>query len=367
MRTPVSYILAIGPNAPYWPGPQRLVLTVDGETVTDMNYRPDDETPAYLERIPRLDQERLFQQMVRSHRHGPQAHALACCLALEALAGITAPERASYLRCAIAEVERTWSHLGTLRTIFAALGQQRVSESLSILQEQVQAVLLALLQSSSDAPEMLLPGGVRRDIDDEQRELLFTMLTEINGQFFPLIDQTIDEAHLLERTVGVGTLSREVCEQFMLNGPLARAAGIEVDTRLDEPYTAYAHLNMRRILQDGGDVHARIVVLLLEAFEGLKLAEQALYELPAGALQTTFPLELPHGSARAAVEAPRGRLTCALESDGYRLNTLTFEEPRQVDRLLARTLFVGALVDNVIVIALSTDPGVPRPEKQAIV
>jgi hypothetical protein len=67
------------------------------------------------------------------------------------------------------------------------------------------------------------------------------------------------------------------------------------------------------------------------------------------------------------VEAPRGRLTCALESDGYRLNTLTFEEPRQVDRLLARTLFVGALVDNVIVIALSTDPGVPRPEKQAIV
>jgi Ni,Fe-hydrogenase III large subunit len=122
------------------------------------------------------------------------------------------------------------------------------------------------------------------------------------------------------------------------------------------PYASYPRLIVRRVLQEGGDVHARLVVLLLESFESLKLIEQVLHDLPAGPWEGAFPQELASGQASGHVEAPRGLLRYTLQSDGFRLTDVIIDEPHQLDRLLARTLFVGALLDNVILIALSTLP-----------
>ncbi|MFN8569048.1 MAG: hypothetical protein U0Z44_16370 [Kouleothrix sp.] len=77
-------------------------------------------------------------------------------------------------------------------------------------------------------------------------------------------------------------LPRAAAEQFGVRGPLARASGVARDARADQPYADYARLEFKPITQEGGDVYARLILLLLEAYESVKLVEQALANLPAG-------------------------------------------------------------------------------------
>jgi Ni,Fe-hydrogenase III large subunit len=333
------------------------VLTVAGETVRDVVYRPNEEERDYSSRLQRLEPEQVLDLMTRRRGGSTFAYALALCQALEALLETSPPQRAAYLRCAVAEIERLASHLGALHAVFSLLGQQRRTEVLHALRDQAHRAL-RLLTEPAELSTLCMPGGMRHDLDDERQSELLTLLNETRRHLFALIDQTIDDPRLLARTVDVGTVARGAAEQFMLRGPLARAAGLEVDTRLDEPYAAYARLDVRRIVQEGGDVHARLVLLLLEAFESIKLADQALQDMPAGPHASTdaFPTAVPAGEARSAVESPRGLLRYRLESDGNRLTDLAVDAPQQIDRLLARTLFVGAVLDNVVLIALSTGP-----------
>ena len=102
-------------------------------------------------------------------------------------------------------------------------------------------------------------------------------------------------------------------------------------------------------------MYARLVVLLLEAFEGLKLVEQALQALPAGDWQGDVPNNLRRGQASSAVEGPHGMIRYTLESDGERLKKVRIDTPRQLDRLLARTLLANTLLDNVVPIITSCD------------
>jgi Ni,Fe-hydrogenase III large subunit len=242
-----------------------------------------------------------------------------------------------------------------VRMLFIALGHQQHATNVQAIESQAHEALL-LLSGTSDTTNVCVPGGVRHDIQHEEHTWVLRLLATIKQQLFELIDQVIDEPRLLARTVDVGALSRAVVAQFELRGPLARAAGLEVDGRLELPYANYSRLIVRRVLQEGGDVHARLVVLLLESFESLKLVEQVLHELPAGQWEGAFPQDLASGRASGHVESPRGLLRYTIQSDGFRLTDVAIDEPRQLDRLLARTLFVGALLDNVILIALSTLP-----------
>jgi ech hydrogenase subunit E len=138
-----------------------------------------------------------------------------------------------------------------------------------------------------------------------------------------------------------------------VRGPLARASGIGRDLRVDQPYGWYASLPIRVITQEGGDVYARLVVLLLEAYESLKLAEQILRDLPSGACIGGIPAEFGPGSGSSGVEGPLGPIRYQLEGGGSRLTGVVVETPRLLDRLLVRTLLAGALVDNVAAIIAS--------------
>jgi Ni,Fe-hydrogenase III large subunit len=330
-------------------------MKVEGETVRDVIYRTNEDDRDFSSRLQRLEFEQVLELVTRRRGQSAFAHGLAFCQALEALLEAELPRRAAFLRCVVAELERLASHLGALHAVFELLGQQRRTAVLRALHEQSRQAL-RLVAEPTELGTLCIPGGMRHDIDSEAWSELQTLLNEMQRHLFELIDQTIDDPRLLARTVDVGTVARGAAEQFMLRGPLARAAGLEIDLRLDEPYAAYARLEVRRVVQEGGDVHARLVLLLLEAFESIKLAEQALQEMPAGLYAESFPTRLPAGEASAAVEAPRGLLRYRLACDGYRLTDLAIDAPQQIDRLLARTLFVGAVLDNVVLIALSTGP-----------
>jgi Ni,Fe-hydrogenase III large subunit len=161
---------------------------------------------------------------------------------------------------------------------------------------------------------------------------------------------------LLARTVDVGVISQSAAAQFGLAGPLARAAGLGADLRRDAPYAAYGELQPDVAPQEGGDVYARLLVLLLESLESLKLVERAARELPEGPWRGELPEALPAGAATAAVEAPRGPLRYSVESDGRRIVAVTAQVAPQLDRLLARTALAQAALDDAALIIVSTDP-----------
>jgi hypothetical protein len=189
-----------------------------------------------------------------------------------------------------------------------------------------------------------------------EREVVLIALPKLNRALYRIADRLIDHRPLLARTIEVGTLPREAAEQFGVRGPLARASGIARDARADHRYAGYPHLAFKPITQDGGDVYARLVLLLLEAYESVKLIEQALKDLADRHSQGELPEELPAGQGASAVEGPHGLIRYVVESDGRRITRVRIDTPRQLDRLLARTLLSDALIDNAVAIIASTDP-----------
>lgn len=356
-----TYTLALGPFAAVWRGPKRIVFTVEDDTVVDVEYRGGYNERSCAERLTMLNLEESLHLVGRICGVSSHSHTMAFCQALETLMGLDVPERANYLRCAIAEIERLAAHLEILKALFNVLGQ-RVHASL--LQELCEGTHQAMMLISGRRiiPDMCIPGGIRYDVGEQQCSKLLVWFTKINRQLAHLLDQVTSDAALSARTVDVGTLSRSVVEQFELRGPIARAAGLNQDRRLQQPYAAYPHLAVSQLVEESGDVYARIVVLLLESFESVKLIEQVLHDLPNGAWQEELPKRFPAGQASAWVEAPHGMLGYTVESDGQRLKSVTIDPPRQIDRLLARVLFVGALVDNIVLIALSVNPCVACAE-----
>lgn len=350
----MTYSLALGPFHPSWIGPQRIVVRLDGEHVVDLEYRDGYNERNCAERLTRLDLPQALHLVTRICGSCSFAHGLAFCQALEQLCDLAVPERAAYLRCAVAEIERAASHLRGAAATLDALGMERRARTLLGLRESA----LQILRSYTGArviPDVCLPGGLRRDLGTREREAALVELPKLNRTLYRLIDGLIDNRALLARTVEVGALPKSAAEQFGVRGPLARASGIERDARHDHPYAAYGQLDVRVITQEGGDLYARLMLLLLEALESLKLVERTLARLPDGPWQGDFPEELPAGEGRSTVEGPRGALHYTLTGNGQRLGSARIETPRQLDRLLVRTLLIGAALDNVSGIIASCD------------
>jgi Ni,Fe-hydrogenase III large subunit len=349
-----TYTLAFGPFETAWRSPQRLVFTLQGETVADVHYRASYNERGCAERLPRLGPEQALHLVTRICGSCSHAHAMAYCQAIEELSGQMVPERAVYIRIIAAELERQASHLETLTTIFQALDQQEYAATLwELAQSSRQGMLL--LSGRRIIPDICLPGGLRSNLEDEPRNELLLLLARMNRRLSPLLERMTGDAALTGRTVDIGVIGSTAANQFGLRGPMARASGLNTDMRLSSPYAAYTNLVLSEIVEEGGDVYARILVLLLEAYESVKLVEQALHDLPGGKWEGSYPQELLTGQAHAFVEAPRGMLHYTLESDGRRITRVTIDPPRQLDRLLARALFIGASLDNLMLITLSTD------------
>ncbi|HJZ47365.1 MAG TPA: NADH-quinone oxidoreductase subunit D [Roseiflexaceae bacterium] len=351
----MSYSLALGPFHPAWRGPQRFVLKLDGEHVADIEYTDGFNERGCAERLPRLALPQALHLVTRICGTCSFAHSLAFCQALEQLCAITVSQRAGILRCVAAELERIASHTRAAAAVLRALGMDARAREADGLREQAQQTQ-QVLSGARVIPDLCVPGGLRRDLVGSDREALLVALPKINRGLYRFIDDLIDQRALLARTIEVGGLPRAAAEQFGVRGPLARASGIARDARSDHPYAGYAHLAFKPITQEGGDVYARLVLLLLEAYESVKLIDQALKDLPDGESHGELPEELPAGQGVGVVEGPRGLIRYRIESDGRRIRRARIDAPRQLDRLLARTLLSGALIDNVVAIIASIDP-----------
>lgn len=258
-----------------------------------------------------LDKAAMFA--ARASGDSTVAYGIAFALAAEAALGIAAPPRAIYLRALMAELERLANHFGDIGAICN-------DASFSLLHAQC-GVLRELTLRAADAcfghrlmMDVVVPGGVARDIAADGAEALRALLAEARRVFPHLIQLYDNTASLQDRTVSTGIVKAEYARQFGAGGFVGRASGRAVDARRLPGYAPYDVLTFDVPVLTAGDVNARVWIRIREVEQSLGLIEQILGALPEGELRIDLPAR--DGEGLALTEAFRGDVLVWLRLDG---------------------------------------------------
>ncbi|MEM1741031.1 MAG: hydrogenase large subunit, partial [Desulfurococcaceae archaeon] len=215
------------------------------------------------------------------------------------------PERAQYIRSIILEVERIHSHLLWLGVAFHVVGYDAGFMHMWRIREKIM-YLAELLTGSRKTYGINLIGGVRKDINEDKKQKTLETLRELEKEFRELIEIAINVPQVKKRLSGTGLLPKEDAVKFSVEGPVARASGVNKDARRDQPYAAYKYTSFKVPVYTEGDNMARALVRINEIFESISIIEQLLDKIPRGPIMLE-DFDIPEGKIGVqVVEAPRG-------------------------------------------------------------
>ena len=164
--------------------------------------------------------------------------------------------------------------------------------------------------------DVIVPGGVVRDIAPEGPEILRALLADIRKVFPRLIELYDNTASLLDRTVTTGIVKPALARQFGAGGYVGRASGRGFDARRQPGYAPYNELKFEVPVLDAGDVNARVWIRIREVEQSLSLIEQILGALPEGETQTPVKASARACEGLGLAEAFRGDVLIWLRLDG---------------------------------------------------
>ena len=310
-------IVPIGPYHPLLEEPEFFKLYCDGETVVDMVW----ETGYNHRGIEKICESKTFEQVFyvveRICGICSTSHPFAYANAVESIAGVDIPIRAKYIRTLIGELERIHSHLLWVGLAGHFLGYNTVFMWAWKYREPV-LDMFEMITGNRNSYAMFTIGGVRRDIDAEKAKLLYKVLDEVEKKNNLLIGAVMDDPVIHARLKGVGVLTAKDIHDFGAVGPTARASGVDMDIRRDDPYAAYDLVDWKVITAQGGDVFAKAEVRLLELIESIKIIRQCLDYLQkneTGDIKAKVK-DIPAGIGIGRAEAPRGEVFHFVKSDG---------------------------------------------------
>lgn len=350
--------LNLGPQHPSTHGLFRMVLTMDGETIVDLQpvfgylHRGIEklaETRTYLQNIPLTD--RLDYICAMSNN-------LAYVIAVEKLAGIEVPERAEHIRVIMAEFTRVVNHLVAIGALLNDIGAF-FTPMLYCLRERER--ILDLFEMTCGARmtcNYMRFGGVAADVPEE----FVPQAREVVAGLYYWVDDlerllTTNEI-LIARLQGIGVLSRELAINASVTGPTLRASGVPYDVRKAAPYSIYDRFDFKIPTLDEGDCYARYLIRLAEIRQSLHILEQALKDLPPGEVQALVPrlLRPAEGDVYARIESPKGELGFYLVSDGgispYRFHV---RAPTLINLTVLPDLARGLRIPDLVAIIGSID------------
>jgi NADH-quinone oxidoreductase subunit D len=351
-----KFIIPIGPQHPALKEPGHFEFTVDGEIVTDATVRL-----GYVHRgIEKATESRNWIQnlylLERICGICSHTHAMAYCLGVEKLAGVTAPPRAQAIRSLVAELERIHSHLLWLGVAAHEAGFDTLFMYSWRDRETVMDVLEGLTGNRVNYSANLL-GGVKFDINEEQSDSIRHGLDFLEERTQYYLEVVTSDTVFLHRTRGIGVTTIEQAERLGLVGPTARASGVARDLRIDAPYAAYADFPVNIVLDTAGDLEARFVVRIKELFESYRIIRHILDHLPEGELQIRMPRRVKAGETISRVEAPRGELFYFIKSNGTdtpeRIKPRT---PTMCNMASVTALAVGHQLADMPMILVGIDP-----------
>ena len=286
------WTLNFGPQHPATHTTLRIVLKLDGERVVEAV--PD---IGYLHSgFEKLGESLDYNQYVtitdRMNYISPMANNVAWHGAVEKLLGVELPKRAQYIRVIIAELSRISDHL--LCNGAAGLDTGAFTYFMyAFYQREVLYDIFETLCGARFTNSYTRVGGLMYDMTP--------LVIEKTRAFVRDFPKTLDDMERLlnrnrifiDRTKGVGVLSREEAIDRSATGPIARASGVTRDLRKDEPYLAYADFDFQVCAARAGDCYTRYLVRMAEMRESLRIVAQAIENLPAG------PVNVPIGERTA--------------------------------------------------------------------
>ena len=376
-------VINMGPVHPSTHGVLRLLLELDGETVircepiigylhTGMEKECEDNNwRGVVTIVTRMDYlASFFHEQVYS-------------MAVEDLLGIEVPPRGKYIRTLLTELNRLSSHLvwwGTQGLDMGAMSAMfygfREREVLIEFYEMVTGLRMN--------HGFIIPGGVWEDLPKGWERVLRKFIEPMPDRIDEYEALLTNNPIFLERTKGVGIVTKQDVLARGATGPIARAAGVDWDLRRDMPYEAYGDVTFDVPVATEGDVYARYRVRVAEMRESVKIVNQLMDGMPGGPFKNMDPklmppprselnrsmeavihhfkimtqgYTVPAGETYAAVESPRGEMGCYVVSDGgtapYRCHV---RDPSFVNLQSLGPMVVGGLLADLIASIASVDP-----------
>ncbi|MFD7654193.1 NADH-quinone oxidoreductase subunit D [Actinosynnema sp. NPDC059797] len=392
-------VMNLGPQHPSTHGVLRLVLELEGETVTQAR-----SVIGYLHTgIEKNCEYRTWTQGVtfvtRMDYLAPLHNEAAYCMAVEKLLGITAPQRAQVARVVLMELNRISSHLVALATGGMELGA--LTGMTAGFREREEVLhLLEFLTGLRMNHAFIRPGGLAQDFPEGAVERIKEFIKVMDSRL-PDYDKLLTGQPIWRnRLAGVGYLPVDACLALGITGPILRSAGLPWDLRKVDPYSGYENYEFDVPTSTAADSYARYLLRVEEIHQSLRIIRQAVDNLPAGPVmvedaKVAWPAQLtigadgmgnslehvrkimgqsmeslihhfklvtegfavPPGQVYVPIESPRGELGYHLVSDGgTRPMRVHVREPSFVNLQSMPAMCEGGMVADVIASVASIDP-----------
>jgi NADH-quinone oxidoreductase subunit D len=351
-----KFVVPIGPQHPALKEPGHFEFGVDGEIVTSARMRL-----GYVHRgIEKACEEQNWIQdlylLERICGICSHSHATAYAIGVEKLAQVEVSERAHAIRELFAGLERIHSHLlwlgvaaheagydtlfmyswrdrETVMDILEQIGGNRVNYSISVL------------------------GGVKEDIEPQDADAIRKGMIFLEERINHYLDVVTTDQMFLQRTRGIGHMTREQAEFLGILGPTARASGVVRDVRVEAPYGTYTRFPVSLVTEEAGDIEARFKVRLREMIVSTHAIRTIVDNLPEGELAVKMPRRIPAGETISRVEAPRGELFYYIKSNGTdKPERIKVRTPSLCNWTYVLTSAIGRQLADVPLLLAGMDP-----------
>ena len=337
-----NYNINFGPQHPAAHGVLRLVLEMDGEVIE----RADPHIGLLHRGTEKLIEHKTYVQSIgyfdRLDYSSPQCQEHAFALATEKLLGIGVPARGQAIRVLYAEIGRLLNHLMNISAFAMDVGAMTPMlwsfehrEKLMVFCERACGARMHM--------HYFRPGGVAMDVPQELLDDIYAWCPS----FLDILDDTetlLTENRIFkQRTVNIGVIDAEQCQDWGFTGANLRASGVAWDLRKSQPYDGYEKYDFQIPVGKNGDCYDRYLIRMLEMRECIKIIRQVIDNMPMGPAKSidhkvtppsrtdmkhsmealihhfklyTEGFKVPAGETYTAVEAPKGEFGVYLISDG---------------------------------------------------
>ncbi|GAA4467881.1 NADH-quinone oxidoreductase subunit D [Nibrella saemangeumensis] len=372
--------LNLGPTHPATHGIFQNILQMDGEKIVS-----GEQTIGYIHRaFEKIAERRPFYQITtltdRMNYCSSPINNMGWHMTVEKLLGVQVPKRAQYIRVIMMELARIADHLicnGILGVDTGAFtGFLYLFEERENIYEIYEEMCGARLTTN-----MGRIGGMERDLSPEALRKIRAFVKR-----FPKVLKEFESLFnrnriFMDRIIDVGPITAERALSYGFTGPNLRAAGVDYDVRVMNPYSSYEDFEFDIPVGENGDTYDRFMVRNEEMWQSLRIIEQALENLPEGPYYADAPeyylppkqevyrnmealiyhfkivmgeIDAPAGEVYHAVEGGNGELGFYLISDGgrapYRLH---FRRPCFIYYQAFPEMCKGSTLSDAIVIMSS--------------
>jgi NADH-quinone oxidoreductase subunit D len=339
-----TFTINFGPQHPAAHGVLRLVLELDGEVVERVDphigllHRGTEkliEYRTYLQAIPYFDRLDYVAPINQEH---------AFCLAIEKLAGIEVPRRASIIRVLYSEIGRILNHLLNVTT--QAMDVGALTPPLWGFEEREKLMVFYERASGSRMhANYVRPGGVHQDLPPALIDDIDAWCDQFPPKVHDIEGLLTNNRIFKQRNVDIGVVTKEDALAWGFSGVMVRGSGMAWDLRRSQPYEIYSELDFKIPLGKNGDCYDRYLCRVEEMYESIKIMKQCivlLRQTPGPVLPEkskyapprraemknsmealihhfklyTEGFHVPAGEAYAMVEAPKGEFGVYLVADG---------------------------------------------------